>query len=236
VAARLARARAGALVVACNVAPHPETVKGAGEPGFAARVRAELAELVEALHAHARFFVVNLSSPNTSGLRSVLHGEGFAEEIVQPTRARLGELAAARGEAPRPLLVKLPPEDASGAAWTPDTLAKLVRPLARPEVCDGFVAVNTSIRLARERSAASLPDAPGGVSGAPLLPLALAAQRALRDLAHPGQLRIGVGGVCAPADALALVEAGAQLVELYSGMVVRGPRLLVECARALAGA
>ncbi len=234
VAARLAATRASGCVVACNIAPHPETLEGAAEPGFAARVREELALLVDALHLHARFFVVNLSSPNTAGLRSVLHGEGFAEEVVAPTRARLASLAAASGTATRPLLVKLPPEDASAAQWTPDTLAKLVAPLARPEVCDGFVAVNSSIRLARELSPAARPDAPGGVSGAPLLPLALAAQRALRELAHPSQLRIGVGGICAPEDARALVAAGAQLVEIYSGMISRGPGLVSDCARALA--
>ncbi len=234
VAARLARTPRGELVVACNIAPHPETVRAAGEPGFAARVRDELCALAAKLHAHADLFVVNLSSPNTAGLRGVLHGEGFAQEIVGPTRARLAQLDRAAGRARgTPLLVKLPPEDEQRAPWRPEALAKLALPLAQIEVCDGFVAVNTSIGLALARSPHARSDAPGGVSGAPLHPLALEAMRSLAAIAHPDQLRIGVGGVMRGEDAVALVEAGAQLVELYSGMIFRGPRLLAECTQAL---
>ncbi len=234
VAARLARARRNGLVVGANVAPHPETVRRASEPSFAARVREELAALAAKLHPHADFFVVNLSSPNTPGLRGLLHGSGFAEEIVAPLRAQLRALdRGATGGRATPLLVKLPPEDEERRPWSEVSLARLVAPLARPDACDGFVATNTSIGLALARAPHARPDAPGGVSGAPLHPLALAALRALRACAHPDQLRIGVGGVMRPEDALALVEAGAQLVELYSGMIYRGPRLVSECAAAL---
>ena len=235
VAGRLARFRRNKLAVGCNIAPHPLTLRTTGEPGFAKRVCDELDELVSALHPHAQFFVVNLSSPNTSGLRGVLHGDGFAQEIVAPTRARLHALAreAGRSEA-TPLLVKLPPETPERAAWGADSLRSLVEPLAHRDVCDGFVAVNTSIGLALAKSPHAQPGAPGGVSGAPLFQHALGAMRALRELARPEQLRIGVGGVLAGDDARALVAAGAQLVEVYSGMIYRGPGLIVECARALA--
>jgi dihydroorotate dehydrogenase len=233
VAARLGRAQRGDMVVACNIAPHPLTVRAASEPGFAARARAELDELVTALHPHAQLFVINLSSPNTSGLRGVLYGDGFAQELVAPTRARLAALAREAGRAPTPLLVKLPPETTERAAWSLDTLAPLVKPLAGTDVCDGFVATNTSIGLALARSPHARPDAPGGVSGAPLREHAVAAMRALRELARAEQLRIGVGGVMRGADARALVDAGAHLVELYSGMVYRGPGLIGECAAAL---
>jgi dihydroorotate dehydrogenase len=233
VAARLARARRGEMALACNIAPHPLTVRGASEPRFAARARAELDELVSALHAHAQLFVINLSSPNTSGLRGVLYGDGFAQELVAPTRARLAALAREHGRAPVPLLVKLPPETPERAAWSVDTLAALVKPLAHADVCDGFVAVNTSIGLALAKAPHARADAPGGVSGAPLREHALAATRALRELAHPEQLRIGVGGVLCGEDARALIQAGAHLVEVYSGMIYRGPGLISECAAAL---
>ena len=233
VAARLARTKRSDMVVACNIAPHPLTVRGASEPGFAAKARAELDELVTALHPHAQLFVINLSSPNTSGLRGVLYGDGFAQEIVAPTRARLAALAREAGRAPTPVLVKLPPETPERAAWSADSLAALVKPLAHADVCDGFVAVNTSIGLALAKSPHAKPDAPGGVSGAPLREHALAALRALRELVHAEQLRVGVGGVMCGEDARALVEAGAQLVEVYSGMIYRGPSLISECAAAL---
>jgi dihydroorotate dehydrogenase len=99
-------------------------------------------------------------------------------------------------------------------------------------VCDGFVASNTSVALARALAPQPEGAAPGGVSGAPRRPLALDAVRALAVLA-PGPLRRGVGGVLAPEDAVALGRAGAHLVELYTGLVYRGPRLVRDCAAAL---
>ena len=220
--------------LAVNLAPHPLTVRSAAsEPGFAARARAELFEIARLLHPWAAFFVLNASSPNTPGLRRQLEGGGFAQEIVAPLRAELGRLdAAARRLAPTFLLLKLPPEDAEGKPLGAEGLALLVRPFLSTDVCDGFVAINTSAALAR--AAVSVPEGEpgGGVSGAPLRALALEAMQALRALA-PAQLRIGGGGVMGGADALALVEAGAHLVELYSGLVYRGPRLVPECAAAL---
>jgi dihydroorotate dehydrogenase len=231
---RLSFRRRKDLVVGVNMAPHPLTVKTAGEPGFSARVLAELDEIVKALHAYADFFVINLSSPNTAGLRGVMQGEGFADEIVGPIHDRLEELDRGAQKLHRTgLLVKLPPEDAERRRWQPETLAQLIGPLIDLRVCDGFVAGNTSIGLALELAPHALPDAPGGVSGAPLRELALHNMRVLAQLAHPDQLRIGVGGISSGDDALAMVDAGAHLLELYSGMIYRGPQLIGECATAL---
>jgi dihydroorotate dehydrogenase len=234
VADRLSRFRRTDIQLGCNIAPHPLTLRVAGEPGFAARVRAELLELVRWLHPWTKFVVINLSSPNTPGLRGVLYGEGFAQEIVAPLREHLRELSHRRGQSPAtPLLVKLPPEGADREPWTPASLRPLVQPLAHADVCDGFVAVNSSSGLALAKSPHARADAPGGVSGAPLLPLALRGMRALCELALPSQLRIGVGGISKPEDAVAMIEAGANLVEIYSGMVYQGPMLLGQCADAI---
>jgi dihydroorotate dehydrogenase len=130
------------------------------------------------------------------------------------------------------LLVKLPPEDPEGKPLGPEGLARLVQPFLAAGVCDGFVAINTSVSLARAAVGVAEGEPPGGISGAPLRPLALEAMSALAALA-PGQLRIGVGGVMDPEDACALAAAGAHLVELYSGLVYRGPRLAHGCAAAL---
>ena len=222
------------VVLGVNLAPHPLTVRSAeSEPGFAARARAELFEIARLLHPWAAFFVLNASSPNTPGLRRQLEGSGFAQEIVAPLRAELARLdAVARRLAPTFLLVKLPPEDADGKPLGPEGMAQLVRPFVSVDVCDGFVAINTSVALARAAVRVPEGEPGGGVSGAPLRALALEAMQALRAVA-PAQLRIGAGGVMSGADALALAEAGAHLVELYSGLVYRGPRLVRECATAL---
>jgi dihydroorotate dehydrogenase len=231
---RLARTPLADVALAVNVAPHPLTVKSAeSEAGFAARARAELFEIARLLHPWAAFFVLNASSPNTPGLRHQLEGGGFAQEIVAPLRAELLRLdAEARRIAPTFLLVKLPPEDAGGRPLGPDGLARLVKPFLFPDVCDGFVAINTSVALARAAVRVAEGEPTGGVSGAPLRSLAVEATRALAALA-PNQLRIGVGGVMDPADACALVAAGAHLVELYTGLVYRGPGFARDCAAAL---
>jgi dihydroorotate dehydrogenase len=225
------------VALAVNLAPHPLTVRSADtEPGFAARARAELCEIARLLHPWAGLFVLNASSPNTPGLRRQLEGAGFAQEIAAPLRAELARLdATARRLAPTLLLVKLPPEDAEGKPLGAGGLARLVQPFLAPEVCDGFVAVNTSVSLARAAVPVAAGEPPGGVSGAPLRALALEATAALAALA-PNHLRIGVGGVMDPADACALVAAGAHLVELYSGLVYRGPRLVHDSAAALRAA
>jgi dihydroorotate dehydrogenase len=231
---RLARAPLTDVALAVNLAPHPLTVRSAeSEPGFAARARAELFEMARWLHPWAAFFVLNASSPNTPGLRRALEGSGFAEEIAAPLRAELARLdAAARRLAPTLLLVKLPPEDGEGKLLGPDGLARLVAPFVAAESCDGFVAINTSAALARASVRVREGEPGGGVSGAPLRPLAREAMHALAAAA-PRHFRVGSGGVMEAEDALALAAAGAHLVELYSGLVYRGPRLVRECAEAL---
>ena len=234
---RIARAPLADVALAVNLAPHPLTVKSAeSEPGFAARARAELFEVARLLHPWAAFFVLNASSPNTPGLRRQLEGGGFAQEIVAPLRAELLRLdAEARRIAPSFLLVKLPPEDADGKPLGSEGLTRLVKPFLFADVCDGFVAINTSVALARAAVRVAEGEPSGGISGAPLRALALEATAALAALA-PSQLRVGVGGVMDPADACALVRAGAHLVELYSGLVYRGPRFVRDCAAALQAA
>jgi dihydroorotate dehydrogenase len=233
----LARTPLADVALLVNLAPHPLTVKSAeSEPGFAVRARAELFEIARLLHPWAVGFVLNLSSPNTPGLRRQLEGAGFAQEIAAPLAAELRRLdAEARRLAPSLLLVKLPPEDADGKALGPGGLARLVEPLLGAESCDGFVAINTSVALAQASVRVGEGEPTGGVSGAPLRALAREVMTALAALA-PDKLRVGVGGVMAPEDACALVAAGAHLVELYSGLVYRGPRLARECAAALLAA
>ncbi len=232
--ARFRRRQRGGMLLASNVAPHSRTVKS-GDADRVARGREELLTLVHTLHAHSDFFVVNLSSPNTPGLRDLLYGPGFCDEWVAPVRARLAELDRAAGRHPgTPLLVKLPPEDPEGRPWTDESLAPCVAPFCAPDACDGFVAVNTSVGLARARGVSPDPALPGGLSGAPLRPLAEATLRLLDGMRREEQLLIGVGGVDRPEDALRLREAGADLVELYSGMIYRGPGLPAACARRMA--
>lgn len=218
------------MLVACNIGPHPERVRSSeSAEAFFAIARDDLTALVERLHEDADVFVVNLSSPNTQGLRTGLQHHELAERVLLPLQQTIARLDARSGRTkPTPLLLKLPPEDAGKAAWTAESLGALISKVLDSGACQGFVAVNTSTRLAAE-----FGESAGGVSGRPLLNPALEVIGLLRGMIGPDRLLIGSGGITDPAGAVRMVDAGADWVELYSGLIYRGPGLIPRCARAL---
>jgi dihydroorotate dehydrogenase len=222
-------ARTG-LVIGCNIGPHPGNLKQVNNvDDYLTTARDELLLLSHALHEHADFFVVNLSSPNTPGLRKLLQSEDLAERLFGPVREAIRRCDAESSPLRRtPLLVKLPPEDADRNVWSCESLQMIVEPLLANDACDGFVAVNTSSRLA-----ADFGEESGGISGAPLRPTALQTVRDLRRLVGTDRLIVGSGGITNAANALEFINAGSNLVEVYSGLVYRGPGLLGDCASTL---
>ncbi len=175
------------------------------------------------VHAVAGYVTVNISSPNTKNLRDL--------QDEQHLRALLGRLKAVRGELAQkegrrvPMLVKLAPD--LEAADLRRTGA-----LARQLGADGLIATNTTIERPGLGEARHAGEA-GGLSGAPLKPLALAALRALRGELGPEYPLIGVGGIVSGADAVERRQAGADLVQIYTGFIYRGPALVGECSNAL---
>lgn len=217
------------MLVACNIGPHPGHLKQCqSKDDYLTLARTELLQLVDALHHETDLFVINLSSPNTQGLRGMLSDPRLATELVLQVKQRLLELAE-RLQRPLPLWMKLPPDDPDKNAWTAETLQTIIIPLLDHHACDGFVAVNTSTRLTQEL----LSRDAGGISGKPLLNLAVKTVELLRKVIGPEKLIVGCGGITQPGDALGLQQAGAQLVELYSGMIYAGPTLPAQCAEAL---
>jgi dihydroorotate dehydrogenase len=175
------------------------------------------------VHALAGYVTVNVSSPNTRNLRD-LQEQGRLRALLARLRDTREELAQRQGRRP-PLLLKIAP-DLEAAA-----VAELAR-TARELGVDGLIATNTTVQrpgLAAVGAAAE----PGGLSGAPLAPLALAALRAARQAVGPDFPLVGVGGILSGADAQARRAAGADLVQVYTGFIYRGPGLVAECARAL---
>jgi dihydroorotate dehydrogenase len=218
------------LVVGCNIGPHPRNVRAARRAtDYLTTARDELLQLAPGLYEHADFFVVNLSSPNTPGLRNLLQREDLSERLFLPLRQaiRQCDLESKPGRH-TPLLVKLPPEDADCLPWSSESLKTVVEPLVDSDACDGFVAVNTSSRLATE-----LGEESGGISGGPLRATALEVIRCLRCLLGAHRLIVGSGGITRPAHAVEFIEAGSNLVEIYSGLVYRGPGLIADCAATL---
>jgi dihydroorotate dehydrogenase len=178
--------------------------------------------LVEAFAPLADYLTVNVSSPNTPGLRQLETG-GALGRLLAPLVRRRDELAAANGRR-TPLLVKLSPDLA------PEDLDAAVDAALDAGV-DGLVATNTT--LSREGVRSPLAAEAGGLSGALLTAASTAVLARVAGRVAGRVPIVGAGGVLAAADARAKRAAGADLVQLYSGLVFRGPGLVREAALAL---
>lgn len=178
---------------------------------------------LERVHEHASYITVNISSPNTKGLRE-LQAKDALHALIHPLREAQERLAAQQGRRV-PMLLKIAP-DLDEAAL--DAIAETV---LHNEV-DGLICTNTTI----DRNAVAglrHGDETGGLSGQPLLAMSTDVLRAMAARVGDKVLLVGVGGICSGADAQQKIAAGAQLVQLYSGLVYRGPGLVRECVNAL---
>lgn len=179
------------------------------------------------LHRYADYVAINVSSPNTPGLRSLQDGAAL-DELLQALVGETRSLAAAGGRAPVPVLVKVAPD------LTDAALAELLAVCVDRGVA-GIIATNTT--LARDGLApadAHLGGEPGGVSGAPLRARALEVVRFVARESGPALPIIGVGGIGAPEHARAMLDAGASLVQVYSALALHGPGVVHRTARGLA--
>lgn len=165
------------------------------------------------LHGLVGAMTLNVSSPNTERLRD-LQGAAALEALLARAIARRDELAA--GGRRTPLLVKIAPD------LTPEELRDVAAVAMNCRI-DGIVATNTT--LAREGLRSSHAGEAGGLSGAPLKPLALATLKRLRAASAGAIPLIGVGGIATAADAYERIRAGADLVQLYTAMIYEGPSL-----------
>lgn len=188
------------------------------------RATEDYLECLRAVHAHADYVAVNISSPNTAALRELQHGQAL-DTLLGALQAERAALAARDGRRV-PLAVKIAP-DLDEAAL--DDIAAA----AQRHALDALIATNTT--LAREGVIDTRgPHAGerGGLSGAPLRPAALRVVQGLRRRL-PHIALIGVGGIQGADDAQRMMEAGADLVQLYTGLIYQGPALVREVAAAL---
>jgi dihydroorotate dehydrogenase len=176
------------------------------------------------VYPHADYVTVNISSPNTKNLRA-LQGDEALDALLGALAARREALAAQHGRRV-PLFVKIAPDlDEAQVAVVAATL--------RRHGMDGVIATNTT--LART-GVEGLPhaDEAGGLSGSPLLAASNRVIAQLRSALGAGYPIIGVGGVLSAEDALSKLRAGADLVQIYTGLIYKGPALVDEIARAFA--
>lgn len=179
---------------------------------------------LDKLYAHASYVTVNISSPNTQHLRELQKDEAL-DALLSSIKLRQAALAQQHGKYV-PIALKIAPD-------LDDSQIAAIAALLMVHQVDAVIATNTT--LARD-TVQGLPHATeaGGLSGVPVRDASVRVIRALARHLQNAVPIIGVGGIISGDDAIDKIAAGAQLVQLYTGLIYRGPKLISECVAALA--
>jgi dihydroorotate dehydrogenase len=172
---------------------------------------------IDTFYDLASYFIVNISSPNTPGLRDLQAPAALDELLGRVMAARAKHMA--RGAPSRPILVKIAPDIAE------DDLPAIVARLVANRV-DGIAVSNTTLSRNGLKSGTSDASQAGGLSGRPLFHRSTVALARVFELTEGRVPLIGIGGVTSGATALQKIEAGASLIQLYTGMIYEGPALI----------
>lgn len=217
-AAALARlkARTKGGIVAVNIGANKDT---ADKP-------ADYVRGIDTFYRLASYFVVNISSPNTPGLRDLQAPAALDALLSRVMAARAAHVEA--GEPRRPVVVKIAPDIAE------DDLPAIVERLVAHRV-DGIAVSNTTLARPGLSGNATAAEA-GGLSGRPLFHRSTVVLARVHQLTGGNMPLIGIGGIDSGASALAKIEAGATLVQLYTGLIYAGVGLIGEIKRDIAEA
>lgn len=173
---------------------------------------------LKAAYAVADYIAVNISSPNTKGLRD-LQAEDAVRQLISTLKEEQASLKQSHGKTV-PLLVKIAPD-------LSDLQIEALARVFNEQAIDGVIATNTTID--REAVAGhALAQEGGGLSGAPVRERSNMVLQAFRTLLRPEIPLIGIGGIVTGEDAVEKLKLGASLVQVYSGLVYRGPALVRE--------
>ncbi|MES2089186.1 MAG: quinone-dependent dihydroorotate dehydrogenase [Pseudomonadota bacterium] len=180
---------------------------------------------LEGVYPWADYVTVNISSPNTQNLRSLQSDEALDRLLGALQTRRQALMASDKRHVP--MFVKIAPD-------LDETQVGVIAATLQNNGIDGVIATNTTIS---RDAVKGLPHAQetGGLSGAPVFEASNQVIRQLRAALGPRFPIIGVGGVMSGADARAKRDAGADLVQVYTGLIYKGPELVSDCARALKG-
>lgn len=177
---------------------------------------------IEAFAGYASYFTVNVSSPNTPGLRDLQASEALDELLARVLEAR--DERAGDGRRRVPVLLKLAPDLDDGQ------LEDAAEVVSRHRI-DGLVISNTT--LDREGLQSAAASETGGLSGRPLMHRSTVMLARLRQMVGPALPIVGVGGIASGDDAYEKLAAGATLVQLYTAMIYRGPWIAAHIAAEL---
>jgi len=178
---------------------------------------------LERVYARATYVTVNISSPNTQGLRDLQEEETLKRFIgtLRNAQERLGATHGAR----KPMLLKIAPDLSEAELDSIATVLSAAR-------IDGVICTNTTVDRSAVAGHRHAGEA-GGLSGKPVFEKSTAVLRGMHERLGDTVPLVGVGGIASGADAAAKFDAGASLVQFYSGMIYRGPALVGECVEAL---
>jgi dihydroorotate dehydrogenase len=207
--ARLAGRRRPHEVVGVNIGANKDSADRIADYALMARMMAPVAD----------YLTINVSSPNTPGLRDLQEGEALSDLLQAVTEAR------SQGSAAPPLFLKVAPDL---SAQQVDAIAKA----ALDHRLDGLIVSNTTI--VRPKLKSRHRGEAGGLSGAPLRAPALELLRSFRAATGGAIPLVGAGGIASADDAWARIRAGASLVQLYSALVYEGPGVARAITRGLA--
>ena len=211
---RLKKGKPQGLIIGGNIGKNKATLNEEAEEDYA--------RCFEALYPYVDYFAVNVSSPNTPGLRGL--------QDKEPLSRLLNRLQAINRQKPipRPILLKIAPDLTDGQL---DDIVGIVESTG----IDGVIATNTTISRAGLATPAAEVEhiGAGGLSGQPVKQRSTEVIRYLKERSSELVI-IGVGGIGSPEDALDKIRAGASLVQVYTGLVYEGPGLVKRIKKALA--
>ncbi len=179
---------------------------------------------LEGVFPHADYITVNISSPNTKNLRALQSDEAL-DALLSRLQQRKLQLESKTGRRV-PMFVKIAPD-------LEEAQVGVIAQTLKANGIDGVIATNTTIARDAVKGMPFAEEA-GGLSGAPVFEASNRVIRLLRAALPAGYPIIGVGGVLSGADARAKIAAGADVVQIYTGLIYQGPALVGECARAMA--
>ncbi|MBX3692590.1 quinone-dependent dihydroorotate dehydrogenase [Dokdonella sp.] len=178
---------------------------------------------LERVYARAGYVTVNISSPNTQGLRDLQGEDALRRLLGELCDAR--ERLAGRHGARKPILLKIAPD-------LDDSELDAIAEVLAASAIDGLICTNTTIERAAIAGARHA-DESGGLSGRPVFAKSTNVLAGMRRRLGTRLPLVGVGGILGGNDAAAKIDAGANLVQVYTGLVYRGPGLVAECVTAL---
>jgi dihydroorotate dehydrogenase len=182
---------------------------------------------LESLYEVVDYFVVNVSSPNTPGLRELQDREPLTKLLLELMNKNEA-LAGSTQNKSKPILLKIAPD------LSDEQLLDIIAIVEETKIA-GVIATNTTLSRENLKSASEQTDQAGGLSGKPLRKRATEVIRFLHQKSHGAFPIIGVGGIHSPEDAWEKIEAGATLVQLWTGFIYEGPGLVKRINKFIIG-